>query len=164
MSRDTTVIPFRQPDAVDDPLAKSHVKALDGSGPGVDCRSRRLCSPVEGLEISRRPRPRRASRPWTAARHPDRSWACRGPARQSARPGRRGPPDVGIRGRQPACSGGALREPWIPARLMALVMSSSDGQRGIRLDTFCRIIMFKLAENSDRECHQSNSGNRQVGQ
>jgi hypothetical protein len=61
----------------------------------------------------------------------------------------------------------ALREPWVataatmgcelpPARLMALVISSSD-ERGIRLDTFCRIIMFKLAENSDREGHQSNS-------
>jgi hypothetical protein len=50
------------------------------------------------------------------------------------------------------------------ARLMALEMSSSDGQRGIRLDTFCRIIMLESAENSDRECHQSNSGNRQVGQ
>jgi hypothetical protein len=47
---------------------------------------------------------------------------------------------------------------------MALEMSSSDGQRGIRLDTFCRIIMLESAENSDRECHQSNSGNRQVGQ
>jgi hypothetical protein len=58
----------------------------------------------------------------------------------------------------------ALREPWVPARLMALEMSSSDGQRGIRLDTFCRIIMLESAENSDRECHQSNSGNRQVGQ
>src|SRR5262252_1314355 len=56
----------------------------------------------------------------------------------------------------------ALREPWVPARLMALEMSSSDGQRGIRLDTFCRIIMLESAENSDRECHQSNSGNRQV--
>jgi hypothetical protein len=32
-------------------------------------------------------RDRRAARPWTAARHPDRGWACRGPARQSARPG-----------------------------------------------------------------------------
>jgi len=58
----------------------------------------------------------------------------------------------------------ALREPWVPARLMALKMSSSDGQRGIRLDTFYRIIMLESAENSDRECHQSNSGNRQVGQ
>jgi hypothetical protein len=58
----------------------------------------------------------------------------------------------------------ALREPWVPARRMALEMSSSDGQRGIRLDTFCRIIMLESAENSDRECHQSNSGNRQVGQ
>jgi hypothetical protein len=35
-----------------------------------------------------------------------------------------------------------LREPWVPARLMALVISSSDGQRGIRLDTFCRIIQI----------------------
>jgi hypothetical protein len=50
-------------------------------------RSRCLRRPVEGLEIAGRPRPRRASRPWTAARHPDRSWTCRGPTRQSARPG-----------------------------------------------------------------------------
>ncbi len=63
--------------------------------------------------------------------------------------------------RVPTCPEG---ETSVPARLMALEMSSSDGQRGIRLDTFCRIIMLESAENSDRECHQSNSGNRQVGQ
>jgi hypothetical protein len=28
MSRDTTVIPFRQPDAIDDPLTEVRVKAL----------------------------------------------------------------------------------------------------------------------------------------
>jgi hypothetical protein len=50
-------------------------------------------------------------------------------------------PDVGIRGRHRVFRR-ALREPWVPARLMALVISSSDGQRGIRLDTFCRIIQI----------------------
>ncbi len=30
MSRDTTVIPFRQPEAIDDPLTKLHVKGLGG--------------------------------------------------------------------------------------------------------------------------------------
>src|SRR6516162_4390856 len=56
------------------------------AGSGADCRSRCLRRPVEGLEIAGRPRPHRASRPWTAARHPNRSWTCRGQARQSARP------------------------------------------------------------------------------
>jgi hypothetical protein len=46
--------------------------------------SRCLRRPVEGLEIARRSRPHRAARPWTAARHPDRGWASRGPARQGA--------------------------------------------------------------------------------
>ena len=57
---------------------------------GADCGSRRLRCPMEGLEIAGWARPRRPSRPWAATHDPDRGRACRGQARQGARPGRGG--------------------------------------------------------------------------
>ena len=88
-SRDTTVIAFRQREAVDDPLSEL---AREGGRRMLAqvliaeanlCRHGRTC-------IAGWPRPHRASWPWAASCNPDRSRACRGPSRQSARPGRRG--------------------------------------------------------------------------
>src|SRR5580704_6501959 len=70
---------------------------------------------MEGLEVAGWPRPRRAARPWTAARNPDRGWSSRGPARQGARPGRRrrggenplhliDPAEVGAADQEPRCA------------------------------------------------------------
>ena len=88
MPRDTTVA-FRQPEAIDDPLSEV---AREGARRMLAqvliaeanlCRHGRTC-------IAGWPRPHRASWPWAASCNPDRSRACRGPSRQSARPGRRG--------------------------------------------------------------------------
>ena len=57
MSRNTNVIPFRQPDAVDNALNE---RAREGA-----------------RRIARWPRPGRASRPRAASGDPDRGWACR---------------------------------------------------------------------------------------
>src|SRR5580704_2151900 len=70
---------------------------------------------MEGLEVAGWPRPRRAARPWTAARNPDGGWASRGPARQGARPGRSrcggenplhliDPAEVGAADQEPRCA------------------------------------------------------------
>jgi hypothetical protein len=57
MSRDTTVIPFRQPEAIDDPLSEL---AREGArrmlAPGAGRGSRLLCRHVEGPEIAGWPR------------------------------------------------------------------------------------------------------------
>ena len=91
MPRDTTVIAFRQPEAIDDPLTEV---AREGA--------RRMLAQVLIAEADsfiamwkdlRLPDGRDRivpSRPWPASRNPDRDWACRGPSRQGARPGRRG--------------------------------------------------------------------------
>ena len=91
MPRDTTVIAFRQPEAIDDPLTEV---AREGA--------RRMLAQVLIAEANsfiamwkdlRLPDGRDRivpSRPWPASRNPDRDWACRGPSRQGARPGRRG--------------------------------------------------------------------------
>ena len=88
MSRCTTVIPSRQPDVIEDPLTEV---AREGARRML---AQVLIAEADAFvalwkEIAGRPRPHRASRPWTAARHPDWGWTCRGPARQGARPGRR---------------------------------------------------------------------------
>ena len=53
MSRDTTVIRLRQPDAIDDPLSEL---AREGArrmlGRVLSRRSRRLRRPVEGCEVA----------------------------------------------------------------------------------------------------------------
>ena len=83
MSRDTTVIPFRQ---IEDPLTEV---AREGA--------RRMLAQVLIAEADafvalwkdlKLPdgRDRIVRRPWTAARHPTRGWACRGQARPRARP------------------------------------------------------------------------------
>ena len=90
MSRDSTIIPFRQPDTIDDPLTELAREGARRMLAGADCRSRRLRCPMEGLEIAGWARPRRPSRPWAATHDPDRGRACRGQARQGARPGRGG--------------------------------------------------------------------------
>ena len=69
MSRDTTVIPFRQPDAIEDPLTEV---AREGARRML---AQVLIAEADAFvalwkEIAGRPRPHRASRPWTAARHP----------------------------------------------------------------------------------------------
>jgi hypothetical protein len=80
MPRDTTVIAFRQPEAIDDPLSEV---AREGArrmlAQVLIRRSRFLCRLVEGLEVAGWPRPGGASWPWAASRNPDRGRACRGP-------------------------------------------------------------------------------------
>ena len=77
MSRDTTVIAFRQPDAIDDPLTEL---AREGArrmlAQVLDRRSRRLRRAVEGFAVTGRSRPDRASRPWAASCDPDRGRTC----------------------------------------------------------------------------------------
>ena len=48
MSTDTTVIAFRQPEAIDDPL--SYLAREGARHSGADRRSRFLCRQVEGFE------------------------------------------------------------------------------------------------------------------
>ena len=88
MSRDTSVIAFRQPDAIDDPLTEL---AREGA--------RRMLAQVliaeadafvarwKDLKLAGWSRPHRAARPWAATHDPDRGRACRGPSHQGARPG-----------------------------------------------------------------------------
>ena len=87
MSRDTSVIAFRQPDDIDDPLTEL---AREGA--------RRMLAQVliaeadafvawwKDFEVSGWSRPHRAARPWAGTHDPDRGRACRGPSRQGARP------------------------------------------------------------------------------
>jgi putative transposase len=51
MSRDTTVIAFRQPDAIDDPSSELARRGPPNAGSGAD-RSRLLRRHMEGLEIA----------------------------------------------------------------------------------------------------------------
>src|SRR5438445_1945353 len=89
MLKDTTVIRFRQPDAIDDPLTEL---AREGArrmlAQALIAEADAFVAPVEGLKITGWSRPRRASRPWAASRDPDRRRACRGSSRQGPRPGR----------------------------------------------------------------------------
>src|SRR5258708_7875985 len=89
MLRDTTIIRFRQPDAIDDPLTEL---AREGArrmlAQALIAEADGLCRPMEGLKITGWSRPRGASRPWAASRDPDRHRACRGSSRQGPRPGR----------------------------------------------------------------------------
>ena len=51
----------------------------------MNCRSRRLRRPMEAIrDIAGMSRSCRTTRSWTAARNPDRDWACRSPAQQGA--------------------------------------------------------------------------------
>ena len=68
MLRDTTVIPFRQPEAIDDPLTEV---AREGA--------RRMLAQVLIAEADA------FVAQWKDLT--DRGWPCRGPARQGARPG-----------------------------------------------------------------------------
>ena len=89
MSRDSTVIAFRQPDDIDDPLTEL---AREGA--------RRMLAQVliaeadafvamwKDLKITGWSRPHCASRPWTGSHDPDWGRTCRSPSRQGARSGR----------------------------------------------------------------------------
>ena len=73
MSRDTTVIPFRQPEAIDDPLselAREGARRMLAQVLIAEANSFRRH--VEGLEIAGWPRPCRAPRPWAASGNPNR--------------------------------------------------------------------------------------------
>ena len=76
MSRDTTVIALRQPNTIDDPLTEV---AREGArrmlAQVLIAEADAFVAHVEGLQIAGWPRPRGASRPWTAARNPDRGLA-----------------------------------------------------------------------------------------
>ena len=92
MSRDTTVIEFRQPEAIDDPLTEV---AREGA--------RRMLAQVLIAEADAfvaqwkdRKLPDGRDRVVRHGHGPERAiqtggWACRGPACQGARPGGRGP-------------------------------------------------------------------------
>ena len=86
MSRDSTVLPFRQPEAIDDPLSEL---AREGArrmlAQVLIAEAEFLCRHVEGFEIAGWPRPYRAPWPWAASGNPNRGGACRGPSRQGAR-------------------------------------------------------------------------------
>jgi hypothetical protein len=52
MSRDSTVVAFRQPEAIDDPLSELAREGARRMLAQPDRRSRLLCRRVEGLEIA----------------------------------------------------------------------------------------------------------------
>ena len=68
MSRDSIVIPLRQPEAIDDPLSEL---AREGArrmlAQVLIARGELLCRHVEGFEIAGWPRPCRAPWPWAAS-------------------------------------------------------------------------------------------------
>ena len=77
MLKDTTVVRFRQPDAIDDPLTEL---AREGARRML---AQALIAEADAFvalwkfKITGWSRPRRASRPWAASRDPDRRRACR---------------------------------------------------------------------------------------
>src|SRR5258708_16358733 len=91
MPRDTTVIAFRQPEAIDDPLTevaregarRMLAQVLIAEAASFIGRWKDLRVRDGGDRIVRQGQ-------WPASRNPDRGWACRGPSREGARPGRRG--------------------------------------------------------------------------
>ena len=88
MSRDSTVIPFRQPDAIDDPLTEL---AREGArrmlAQALIAEADAFVSMWKEMKLHGWARPRGPSRPWATTHDPDRGRACRGQARQGARPG-----------------------------------------------------------------------------
>ena len=88
MSRDTTVIPFRQPEAIDDPLTevaregarRMLAQVLIAEADAFVAQWKDLKLPDGRDRVVRHGH-------GPQARHPDRGWASRGPARQGARPG-----------------------------------------------------------------------------
>src|SRR5436190_18454818 len=91
MLKDTTIIRFRQPDAIDDPLSEL---AREGArrmlAQALIAEADTFVALWKDLKLPDGRDPRRASRPWAASRDPDRRRACRGSSRQGPRPGRRG--------------------------------------------------------------------------
>ena len=73
MSRDSTVIPFRQPDAIDDPLTEL---AREGArrmlAQALIAEADAFVSMVEGLEIAGWARPCGPSRPWATTHAAER--------------------------------------------------------------------------------------------
>src|SRR5258708_271921 len=138
MSRDTTVIAFRQPEAIDDPLTEV---AREGA--------RRMLAQVLIAEAASfiamwkdlrlpdgRDRIVRQGQ-WPASRNPDRGWACRGPSRDGARPGRRAGVDHG-QGGEDALGCAAERALKAQARNGPLAGAAEPGRlaRGIRREPF----------------------------
>ena len=88
MLKDTTVVRFRQPEAIDDPLTEL---AREGArrmlAQALIAEADAFVALWKDLKFTGWSRPRRASRPWAVSRDPDRRRAYRGSSRQGSASG-----------------------------------------------------------------------------
>ena len=114
MSRDSTVLPFRQPEAIDDPLSELAREGARRMLAQVLIAEADTLSPRGRIRNRRMARLYRAPWPWAGSGNPNRGGACRGPSRQGARPEGRGcrgenllhlvdPAEVGAADEEPRC-------------------------------------------------------------
>ena len=90
MTSDSTVVPLRQPDAIDDPLTgNSAERRPPAAGPGGGGGGRGVPGLDEGRAAAGRARAHGAARPWPGAGDPDRDRPGRGAAGEAARSRRR---------------------------------------------------------------------------